>query len=86
MQAQYRGPALSGHPKRFGGFKICGAARHSYILQAPVIKALQFMARADAVPPFGNLLFDLAPAQVALGMRCQMQTDRVHRTLHIGEL
>jgi len=44
------------------------------------------MARADAVPPFDNLLLDLAPAQVALGRRYQMQTDRVHRTLHIGEL
>jgi hypothetical protein len=35
-QGDAQSPQL-GHPKWFCGFKICGAARHSYIVQGPII-------------------------------------------------
>jgi hypothetical protein len=74
-----------GHPKRLGRFKICGAAPHPYIVQTPFIEALQLVARAGTIPPFCKLPLYLVPARIAVDVNCEMQTDRLHRTLHPGE-
>jgi hypothetical protein len=72
-----------GHPKRLGRFKICGAARHPYIVQAPFIEALQLVARAGTIPPFCKLPLYLVPARIAVDVNCEPPTrlgrDRQHK-------
>jgi hypothetical protein len=77
-----RAPSPLASVIRLGRFKICGAARHPYIVQAPFIEALQLVARAGTIPPFCKLPPYLVPARIAVEVNCEMQTDRVHRALH----
>src|SRR5580704_17668438 len=90
IEADYPEPpssrhARSRHPKWLGSFKIRGAARHPYIVQALIIEALQLVARAGKMPPLCNPPIYLVPTGVAVGVNYQMQADRVHRTLHPGK-
>jgi len=62
-------------------------AGDSDILQALVVEAFQFAMRPNAVLPVRELPFDIAPAQAAVGLNCQVPqvpVDRVHGTLHPG--
>jgi hypothetical protein len=80
-----RAPSPLASVIRLGRFKICGAARHPYIVQAPFIEALQLVARVGTIPPLCKLPLYLVPARIAMDVNCEMQTDRLHRTLHPGE-
>ncbi len=68
---------------RLGRFKICSAARHPYIVQAPFIEALQLVARAGTIPPFCKLPLYLVPARIAVDVNCEPSTrlgrDRQHK-------
>src|SRR5713101_4023834 len=77
----------SGHPKGLGRFKVRRAAGDSDILQAPVVESFQFATRPNAALPVRELPLDIAPAQAAVGLNCQVPqvpVDRVHATLHPG--
>jgi hypothetical protein len=78
-------PARLRHPEGFGRLKIRGAPRHPYIVQAPIVEALQLVARAGKMPPLCKSPIYLVPTGIAVGVNCQTQADRVHRTLHPGK-
>jgi hypothetical protein len=78
-------PLWKSHPEGLRRFEVRRAAGDSDILQAPVVEAFQFATGPNAVLPARELPPDIAPAQAAVGLICQIPqvpVDRVHGTLH----
>src|ERR1700682_196282 len=77
----------SGHPEELGRFQVRRGARDSDILQTPIVESFQFASRPNTLLPDRKLPFDIAPAQTAVGLNCQVPqvpVDRVHGALHPG--